>query len=74
MIKSKWIGLIAALLMLVSVLFVGVGYFVPSVYAEVSGSADPPYVSAMDKSEVLDIQIIADEEEWATMLENATAE
>lgn len=74
MIKHKWIGLISALLTAASVLFIGVGYFAPSVFAAVTGSAEPAYVSAMDKTSVLDLQIIADEKEWAGMLENATAE
>lgn len=74
MIKHKWIGLLAALLMAASVLFVGVGYFMPSVFESITGSAEAAYVSAMDKTKVLDIQIIADEKEWADMLENAAAE
>jgi hypothetical protein len=74
MIKHKWIGLLSALLMAAAVLFIGIGYFIPSAFGEVTGSAEPPYVSEMDKTKVLDIQIIADEKEWANMLQNATAE
>jgi hypothetical protein len=50
MIKHKWIGLLSALLMAAAVLFIGIGYFVPSAFREVTGSAEPPYVSAMDKT------------------------
>lgn len=74
MIKHKWIGLLAALLMATAILFVGVGYFAPGIFAAISGSAEPAYVAAMDKTTVLDIQIIADEAAWADMLENATSE
>ena len=73
MIKHKWIGLLSALLMAAAVLFIGIGYFIPSAFEEVTGSTEPPYVSEMDKTKVLDIQIIADEKEWANMLQNATA-
>ena len=74
MIKHQWVGKMAALLMALSVLFVGVGYFIPSMYESFSGSPTPPYVLAMDKTKVLDIQIIADEKQWEDMLNNATAE
>ena len=74
MIKKKWIGGLAALLMAVAVFFVSIGYFMPSIFEAYTGSAVPAYVSAMDKTAVLDIQVIADEEDWADMLENATAE
>ncbi len=74
MIKHKWIGPLAALLMAAAVLLAGIAYFMPSVFETVMGTAEPPYVAAMDKTKVLDIQIIADEKEWSQMLENATAE
>lgn len=74
MIKHKCIGYIAAILMAASVLFTGIGYFMPSSFKSVTNPAELPYVSAMDKTKVLDIQIIAGEKEWASMLENATAE
>lgn len=74
MIKHKWIGAIAALLMAVAVLVIGFAYMNPSAFVGVAGTAEPAYVVAMDKSQVMDIQIIADEKEWAKMLENATAE
>ena len=74
MIKHKWIGPMAALLMAAVVLLAGIAYFMPSVFETVTGTAEPPYVAAMDKTKVLDIQIIADEIEWSQMLENATAE
>ena len=45
----------------------------PSIFETVTGIAEPPYVAAMDKTKVLDIQIIADEQEWSQMLENNTA-
>lgn len=74
MIKHKWIGAIAALLMAVAVLATGFAYMDPSAFVGVAGTAEPAYVAAMDKSKIMDIQIIADEKEWASMLENATAE
>lgn len=73
MIKHKRIGIIAALLMAVSVLFLSIGYFNPSILEGVVGSSEPPYVSVMDKTKVMDIQIIVNEKDWANMLENATA-
>ena len=74
MIKHKWIGIITVLLMAVAVIFLGIGYFNPAAFEAVSGSVAPPYAAAMDKTKVLDIQIIADEKAWAEMLKNATAE
>jgi len=74
MIKHRKIGIVAGLLMLAAIVFVGIGFFAPSAYASVFGSADMPYVAIMDKNTVLDIQIVADKKEWAAMLENATAE
>ena len=74
MIKHKWIGPVAALLMAAAVLLAGIAYFMPSVFETVTGIAEPPYVAAMDKTKVLDIQIIADEQEWSQRLENAAAE
>ena len=74
MIKHKSIGIIAALLMAVSVLLLSVGYFNPSILKNFIGSSLPPYVAAMDKTQILDIQIVADEADWVGMLENATAE
>ena len=74
MIKHKNIEIIAALFMAVSLLLLGVVYFYPSIFKDITGSANPPYVTAMDKTAILDIHIIADEKSWANMLENATAE
>ena len=74
MIKHKWIGAIAALLMAVAVLATGFAYMNPSAFEGVTGTAEPEYAAAMDKNQIMDIQIIADEKEWADMLENATAE
>lgn len=74
MIKHKWIGRISALLMAAAVLVMGYAYVNPSVFASVTGTAEPAYVSAMDKTKIMSIQIIADEKQWADMLENATAE
>ncbi len=74
MIKHKRIGLIAALLMAVSVLLIGAVYLIPTAFESIAGSTEPPYASAMDKTKVIGIQIIADEDDWANMLENAAAE
>ena len=74
MIKHKSIGIIAALAMAVSVLLLSLGYFNPSLLESVTGSSVPPYVAALDKTQILDIQIVAGEADWAGMLESATAE
>lgn len=74
MIKRKWIGVIAAVLMAVAVLVTGAAYLNPSALAPIAGANEPAYISAMDKTKIMDIQIVADEKEWANMLENATAE
>lgn len=74
MIKHKWIGAITALLMAVAVLATVFVCLNPSAVTSITGSPQSPYVSAMDKTEIMSIQIIAEEAEWASMLENATAE
>lgn len=74
MIKHKWIGAIAALLMAVAVLATSFAYMNASAFVGVTGTAEPAYVAAIDKNQIMDIQIIADEKEWVNMLENATAE
>jgi len=61
MIKHKWIGTIAALLMAAAVLFTGIAYLNPSAFTSITESAKPAYVSAMDKTKVMSIQIIADD-------------
>ncbi|WP_333651894.1 CotH kinase family protein [Lacrimispora sp.] len=74
MIKHKWIGAITALLMAAVLLLLAGVYLFPSALTTFSGSSELPYVSAMDKTQILDVQIIADENDWADMLDNATAE
>ena len=74
MIKHKWIGAITALLMAVAVLATVFVCLNPSAVTSITGSSQSPYVLAMDKTEIMSIQIIAEEAEWASMLENATAE
>ena len=74
MIKHKWIEAITALLMAVAVLATVFVCLNPSAVTSITGSPQSPYVSAMDKTEIMSIQIIAEEAEWASMLENATAE
>ena len=74
MIKHKWIGAVAVLLMVAAVLATVFAYMNPSVFASITSAAEPAYASAMDKTEIMDIQIAADEKEWANMLENATTE
>ena len=54
---------IIAILMIIAIM-------TPFVY----GASDTSYVNVMDKTKVLDIEIIADETEWQAMLDNATAE
>ncbi len=73
MIKHQRIGQIASLLMAVAVLLIGAMYLMPTAFESITGSAEPPYVSAMDKTKVMDIQIVADQKDWADMLQNATA-
>ncbi len=74
MIKHKWIGAIAVLLIAAAVLATVFAYQNPSAFAGVAGTTEQAYAAAMDKSRIMEIQIIADEKEWANMLENATAE
>jgi len=74
MIKHKWIGAIAVLFMAVAVLALGFAYLNSSVFGGITGTPEPAYAEAMDKSKILDIQILADKKEWADMLEKATAE
>lgn len=74
MIQSKWIGVLATLLMALSVLLIVLAGLAPDIVAGLTGSAEPAYVAAMDKTALLDFQIIADEQAWAEMLENATSE
>ncbi len=74
MIKRGWIGALTALLMTASVLLMGFLYLNAPALASVTGTAQPAYVSAMDKEAIIDIQIVADEKQWADMLENATDE
>lgn len=74
MIKHKWIGAITGLLMAAVLLLMAGAYLFPSALTTFSGSSELPYVSAMDKTEILDVQIIADENDWTDMLDNATAE
>ena len=74
MIKHKSIGIITAMLMALSLLFLSVGYANPAMLEGVTGSAALPYAAAMDKGKILDIQIVAEEKDWETMLKNATTE
>ncbi len=74
MIKHRWIGAITCVFMAVAVLLVGLAYLNPNVFAAFAGNSTPAYVAAMDKTKVLSIEIVADEADWASMLENAAAE
>lgn len=74
MIRHTWIGPIASLLMASVALITGFACVNPSAFAQVAKMPEPAYAAAMDKAKIMDIQIIADETEWANMLENATAE
>jgi len=74
MIKNKWIGAAAALLMTAAVLLIIIVYLNPEAFQFTADQKPPAYASAMDKNEILSIQIIADEKKWAEMLENATKE
>ena len=74
MITHKRIGILAAVLMAAVVLLLGIGYCNPSIWGDFIGASAPPYVAVMDKTEILDIQIVADEAAWADMLANAMAE
>lgn len=71
MIKRKWIGVIAAVLMAVAVLVTGAAYLNPSALAPIAGANEPAYISAMDKTKIMDIQIVADEKEWAKTMQKA---
>lgn len=74
MIKHPRMGAIISVLMAAAVLLTSLACLHPQALASLSASAAPGYVSAMDKTKVLSIQIVADEADWAGMLENAAAE
>lgn len=74
MIKHPRMGGLIAALMAAAVLLTSLACLHPQALASLSASSAPDYVSAMDKTKVLSIQIVADEADWAGMLENATAE
>lgn len=74
MIKHKWIGAISVLLMAATVIGLIYACLNPAAFSSVTGLAAPAYVSVIDKTKIMDFQIIADEAEWKSMLENATAE
>ena len=75
MVAHKRIGLLVALLMAAALIFLGVAYAAPELLGSLTTAAYiPPYVTAMDSMSVLDVQIIATESDWASMLANAQAE
>ena len=74
MIAHKRLGLLAGLLMTAAVLLLGAGFAMPGLFDGVSATYSPPYVTVMENMEVLDIQIIVSESDWADMLANAQAE
>ena len=73
MIAHKRIGLLAGLLMAAAVLLLGAGFAAPDLFDGVSAAYSPPYVTVMENMEVLDIQIIVKDSDWADMLANAQA-
>lgn len=74
MIQHKRIGAVAALLMAAAVLATGFAIVNPGALASWSAVSQPAYVSAMDKTKVINIEIVADETQWQNMLDTATAE
>ena len=74
MIKQNWVGLCAMSLMVISILLMGAIAVNPTAFESISGSSAPPYAAVIDKTKVLDIQIVANDLDWANMLSNATAE
>ncbi|MDD2217002.1 MAG: CotH kinase family protein [Eubacteriales bacterium] len=74
MIKSKGFGVAAVLLMVAAALLVIFACVNPSFFSSLTGTPAPAYAAAMNKEELIDLQIIADEDEWASLLENATSE
>ncbi len=76
MIRHKWITAVAAVLMAVAVLgtlFAALRPHDTSGKSNASAAATK-YVAAMDKTQIMDIQIVADQSSWDTMIENATSE
>lgn len=74
MIKHKWIDAIVAFLIVAAVLVIGLIYVNPAFISEGSKAIEAEYVAAMDKTQIMEIQLIVDERQWAHMLENATEE
>jgi len=75
MIEHKHINKIIIALVLVAALFTGIFATDSGLLGIESAYAEPEYASELfPENEVVSIKIDADADEWATMLENATAE
>ena len=76
MIESKRITLIAIVAMIIAVAIVVLMMIIPNgeLKETLSAKAEPIYASQLFSTDVMTIDIIADETTWQTMLDNASAE
>ncbi|WP_040196959.1 CotH kinase family protein [Candidatus Soleaferrea massiliensis] len=75
MITSRHINVFISVLLAVAVIFTGVLMFTPNAVGVYAASSQPQYAAKLfDKNSVMEIDILVDKDEWAEMLENATAE
>ncbi len=75
MISSKYMNWIIAAILLIAIAFTTVFMFSPQSLGVVAATSEPEYASKLFNTEdIISIDIKADEEEWNTMLENATSE
>lgn len=75
MINSKHINIIIAGVLLIAIIFTGIFTFFPDSLKIEAKDSQPEYESKLfNKDGVISIDIKADEDDWANMLENATQE
>ena len=72
MIKSKWTNAITAVVMAIVSLCTGFAMANPEALVDYSVKRSPPYVSRMDQTKILSVEIEVLESDWNTMIENAT--
>ncbi len=75
MITNKYINKIIIGVLIVAIIFTGMIMFFPNILDIKTKSSEPEYATKLfDKNKIISIDIKADENEWKSMLENATKE